>query len=228
MSESDWIALFLTLKLSLVTAVALIILALPLAWHLAHSKSKSTAILESVITLPLVLPPTVIGFYLLLALGERGWLGKIWADLGGNPLPFTFSGLIFASIIYSFPFAVQPLALGFSRPAFRRYLQNTSLHRVPRVAVFFKVILPLNWDAIAQAFVMTFAHTIGEFGVALMIGGNIPGETKVVSISIFDAVELANYQSAHRLSLVLIGIAGVALTMIYGLKRFGTRYYGTE
>jgi molybdate transport system permease protein len=224
LGDATWAALLLTLKLSLVSSLALMLVAAPLAWWVARSKSRFTSFVESVITLPLVLPPTVIGFYLLLALSQNSLLGRLWVDLGGAPLPFTFTGLVIASVVYSLPFAVQPMVQAFSRPAFVRYLQSAGVLGVSRPEIFFRVVWPLSMDGIAQAFVLTFAHTIGEFGVVLMLGGNIPGETKVVSIAVFEAVELADFQSAHQMSLILIGISAIALTIIYALRRRGRRY----
>lgn len=211
-------ALLLTLKLAFFSTLILLIVATPVAWFLAHSEFKGKFIIEALIALPLVLPPTVLGFYLLIALGPNGpggWVAQIWGDY---TLAFSFTGLLIGSIIYSLPFVVQPLQNGFSligrKPLDIAYTLNANF-----LDGFRHVILPLAKPAYISAATLGFAHTLGEFGVVLMIGGNIPGETQVVSIAIFEQVESLQYQQAHILSGILLAISFVMLTIIYAGRK---------
>ncbi|HKM68379.1 MAG TPA: molybdate ABC transporter permease subunit [Candidatus Acidoferrum sp.] len=211
-------ALFLSLRLSATVSVLLLVLALPLAYGLAFSSWRGKFLVESVVALPLVLPPTVIGFYALVAMGPRGPLGKIWQSLFGHPLAFTFAGLVVASLFYSFPFAVQPLVASFEALD-RRILDASAILGAGRARTFFRVILPLAWPGVLTALVLSFAHTLGEFGVVLMVGGNLPGITRTVSIDIYDRVQALDYAAAHQTALLLLLISFVVLSIVYGVNR---------
>lgn len=216
----DWEAIALSIRLATATTVILILLAIPLAAWLAFSRRRWTVIVEALVALPLVLPPTVLGFYLLVALGPRSPIGRWWESLTGSTLPFTFTGLLVASVLYSLPFAVQPLLAAFAGVDPRLREASSILGR-GRVATTLKVVLPLSRAGLATAAVLTFAHTIGEFGVVLMIGGNIPGQTRTVSISIYDSVQSFDYAAAARTSLVLLVFSLIVLTTTYALQRRG-------
>jgi len=198
-TPDDWAALRLTLLLASATTLLLLLLATPLAWRLARSNSLLCSMVSAVVTMPLVLPPTVLGFYLLVLLGERGPLGQLTLALGLGLLPFSFAGLLLASMVYSLPFAVQPLLQAF-RALGPRPLEVAATLRSSPLDTFFKVVLPLSKSGLVNAIVMTFAHTVGEFGVVLMIGGSIPGRTRVVSVQIYEHVEALAYPQAHRLA----------------------------
>jgi len=210
--------LWLSIQLATVTASALLILATPLAWWLARTQSAVKPVLEATVALPLVLPPTVIGFYLLVLLGPYGTLGKTWVSLTGESLTFSFSGLVVASIIYSLPFAVQPLQYAFESLG-RRNLEAAWTLGASPLDAFFSVAMPQSARGYLNAAVMSFAHTLGEFGIVLMVGGNIPGETRVISIAIYDHVESLNYSSAHRLSAILLVFAFLALLSLFVVNR---------
>ena len=199
MSSDDLQAVWLTVKLATVTTVVLLVIAMPLAWWLAHARSRLSAVVGAVVTLPLVLPPTVLGFYLLVAFGPQGWGGRLTQSLGLGLLPFTFAGLVVASVIYSLPFAVQPLRHAFEAVG-RRPMEVAATLRAGPVDAFFSVALPLARPGLITAAILSFAHTVGEFGVVLMIGGNIPTETRVVSTQIYGHVEALDYAQAHWLS----------------------------
>lgn len=218
LTETDVSAFWVTLKLAAVGTVILIILAAPLAWWLAHTRWKGKVIVETLVAMPLVMPPTVMGFYLLLWLGPNGWLGGMLESLGARHLAFTFTGIVLGSMFFSLPFVVQPLQNAFSA-AGARALEVAMTLRASPWDRFFTVILPLSRRGFLSAFVLSFAHTFGEFGMILMIGGNIPGETKVASIAIYDHVETMNYSAAHALSLVLVGSSFCLLMLIYVLNR---------
>ncbi len=209
---------WLTLKLAAVTTLILLLLSTPLAWWLAHSKSKWAAAVEAIVALPLVLPPTVLGFYLLLALGANGIIGGPWSQLTGAALTFTFTGLVIASVIYSLPFVVQPLQNAFVAVG-RKPLDVALLLRASHLDAFFSVILPLAKRGYITAAVTGFAHTMGEFGVVLMVGGSIPGETQVLSIAIYEHVEVMDYGSAHILSAGLLVFTFIVLLMVYVFNR---------
>jgi len=211
-------ALFLSVRLAVTVAILLIVIALPLAYGLAFSTWRGKFLVESIVALPLVLPPTVIGFYALVAMGPRGPLGKIWQAFFGHPLAFTFAGLVVASLFYSLPFAVQPLVTSFEGLD-RRILDASAILGAGRARTFFRVILPLAWPGVLTALVLSFAHTLGEFGVVLMVGGNLPGITRTVSIDIYDRVQALDYAGAHQTALLLLLISFVVLSVVYGVNR---------
>ena len=210
----DWAPVWLTLKLASLTTLILLLLATPLAWWLAHCRRWYKQPLAAVVALPLVLPPTVLGFYLLLLLGPEGPVGRFTQALGLGTLPFTFEGLVVASVIYSLPFAVQPLQNAFEAldPG---TLEAAATLRATPWDRFLSIVLPLARPGFLSAAVLSFAHTVGEFGVVLMIGGNIPGETRVLSVAVFDHVEMLEYDQAHLLSAGLIGFAFLVLLTLY-------------
>jgi len=216
--ESDITALFITLKLAAITTLILLLLGTPLAWWLANTRWRYKFMLEAVIALPLVLPPTVLGFYLLIALGSNGPLGKFMNFLGGQSLAFTFTGLVIGSVIYSLPFVVQPLQNSFNLIG-RRPMEVAATLRASPLDRFFTVIVPLARPGFFTAIILGFAHTVGEFGVVLMIGGNLPGETQVVSIAIYDHVESLSYSHAHGLSALLLISSFALLITVYALNR---------
>lgn len=211
-------AFMVTLKLAVFSTLILLAVGTPLAWWLAHSRFKYKAIIEAVIALPLVLPPTVLGFYLLVSMGPNGPIGEAVQWLGGQPLAFTFTGLIIGSVIYSMPFVVQPLQNAFSAIGKRPMEVAATLGARP-LDRFFTVAMPLARSGFITAAVLGFAHTLGEFGVVLMIGGNIPGETQVLSIAIYDHVEALEYTQAHWLSGGLILLSFLMLVSIYTVNR---------
>lgn len=218
LSEADLTALAITLKLATLTTAILLLLGTPLAWWLARTRWRLKFLLEAVIALPLVLPPTVLGFYLLLALGPSGFLGGLMNSLGGRPLAFSFAGLVIGSVIYSLPFVVQPLQDAFNAVG-RRPLEAAATLRASPLDRFFSVAVPLARPGFFTAAVLGFAHTLGEFGVVLMIGGNIPGETRVASIAIYDHVESLDYSNAHWLSATLLITSFILLILVYALNR---------
>lgn len=210
----DLAALTLSLRLAGLTTLCLLVLATPLAAWLASGHSIPRRMVQAAVALPLILPPTVLGFYLLEGLGPATTLGRTLIKLLGHPLAFTFSGLVVASVIYSLPFAVQPLVLGFQSVP-RGLTETASVLGASPFKVFSRIILPLSRLSFVTAGVLTFAHTVGEFGVVLMIGGDIPGFTRTLSISIYDQVQEANYTAANRTSLALIAVSFVALLAVY-------------
>ncbi len=218
LNDSDLSALFITLKLAVITTIILLIIGTPLAWWLARSRLRFKFLIEAVIALPLVLPPTVLGFYLLIALGPNGPIGGALQSLGGQPLAFTFTGLIIGSVFYSMPFVVQPLQSAFSAIG-ERPLEVAATLRASPLDRFFTVVVPLARPGFLTASVLGFAHTIGEFGVVLMIGGNIPGQTQVLSIAIYDHVEALEYSQAHWLSGGLLLLSFIMLMTVYALNR---------
>ena len=210
--------LWLSVKLAGITTLLLLVLATPIAWWLAQTRSGMKPLVQSLVALPIVLPPTVMGFYLLIVLGPAGALGSWWVELTGSALTFTFTGLVIASCIYSLPFAVQPLAVAFESLG-KQKLEAAWMLGASKTDAFFSVALPLSVRGYLGAMVLSFAHTLGEFGVILMVGGNIPGETRVVSIAIYDQVESLNYAAAHRLSALLLVVAFVALFTMFLVNR---------
>jgi len=218
LNEADLTALAITLKLALVSTLILLMLGTPLAWWLARTRWRFKFIPEAIVALPLVLPPTVLGFYLLIVLGPHGPVGGLLETLGGRPLAFTFTGLVIGSIIYSMPFVVQPLQDAFSAIG-RRPMEVAATLRASPLDRFFTVAVPLERPGFLTAAILGFAHTIGEFGVVLMIGGNIPGETRVASIAIYDHVEGLEYAHAHWLSGALLLISFLLLIFVYGVNR---------
>jgi len=206
--------LFLTIKLAMITTIILIVIGTPIAWWLANTRIKIKPVIEALVALPIVLPPTVMGFYLLIFLGPNGGLGSFWVELTGQPLTFSFLGLVIASVIYSFPFVVQPLQGAFETVGNDLMEAAHTLGAKPLDA-FFSIAVPMAKRGYLTAFILGFAHTLGEFGVVLMIGGNIPGETRLISIAIYDHVESLEYTEAHVLSLILIGFAFVSMLMMF-------------
>ncbi len=213
----DWQPVWLTLKLASVTTFILLLLGTPIAWWLARTRAWYKQPLAAVLALPLVLPPTVLGFYLLLLLGPKGPVGTFTQAIGLGTLPFTFAGLVVASVIYSLPFTVQPLQNTFESLG-ERLLEAASTLRASPWDRFVSIVIPLARPGFLTAAVLSFAHTVGEFGVVLMIGGNIPGETKVLSVAVYDHVEMLEYDQAHLLSAGMLGFAFVVLVSLYLLN----------
>jgi len=191
---------------------------IPIAYWITYSRRRWKFLVEAVIALPIVLPPTVLGFYVLMALGTRSPLGRYWESLTGHPLAFTFEGLIIGSVLYSLPFAVQPFGASFSAVDPKLLRASASLGQSP-TRTFRRVVLPLSKAGLITGFVLSFAHTLGEFGVVLMIGGNIPGVTRTISIDIYDQVQAGNYSSANQTALVLLIISFLVLSVVYGVNR---------
>ena len=214
----DYAALLLSLRLAAWTTLVLLGVGLPISWWLATSRWRWKFLVEAVVSLPLVLPPTVLGFYLLLALGPRSPLGRAFESLVGHTLPFSFGGLLVASVLYSLPFSVQPFTAALAGVD-RRLLEASWCLGVSRFQTFLRVALPLAAPGILSGMVLTFAHTLGEFGVVLMVGGNLEGRTRTASISIYDSVQALDYASAGRTSLVLLVFSFVVLALTYGLQR---------
>ena len=218
----DWQAIGLSLKLASATTTILLLIGAPIAYWLTFSKRRWKFLIEAVVAMPLVLPPTVLGFYLLIALGPRSPIGAFYASITGGMLPFSFTGLLIASVIYSLPFTVQPLTAAF-RSVDRRLIEASWCLGVSRAATFRRVIAPLARAGIAAGAVLSFAHTMGEFGVVLMVGGNIAGVTRTASISIFDQVQALDYDGALRTSLALLIFSFTALAITYALQRGARR-----
>jgi len=211
-------ALLLSLRLALCVSAILFVIGVPLAHWLAFTTWRGKFLLEAIVALPLVLPPTVLGFYVLIALGPQGPLGKVWQSLFGHGLAFTFEGLVLASVLYSFPFAVQPLIASFESVD-RKLLDASAVLGASRARTFFRVILPLSIPGVVTALVLSFAHTIGEFGVVLMVGGNLPGITRTVSIDIYDHVQSLEYAQANRMALLLLALSFAVLALVYAVNR---------
>jgi len=218
LNPDDLTALWITLKLAAITTLILLVLGTPLAWWLARTRARIKPAVDAMVALPLVLPPTVLGFYMLLALGPDGFIGKLSYMLGGSSLAFTFTGLVIGSVIYSLPFVVQPLQNSFSTIGKRPLEVAATLGATP-LDRFFTVALPLSRHGYLTAAVLGFAHTLGEFGVVLMIGGNLPGATQVLSISIYEHVETLEYGRAHLLSAVLLVLSFILLCSVYAVNR---------
>lgn len=214
----DWQALTLTLRLSLVTASALLLIALPIAYWIAYSPRRWKFLAQAATALPLVMPPTVLGFYVLVAFGSSSPLGRLYQHWTGHTLAFTFEGLVVGSVLYSMPFAVQPLVTSFLGID-PKLIQASRVLGASRLATFFRVVLPLSISGLATAVALTFAHTFGEFGVVLMVGGDIPGLTRTISIDVFDKVEAGNYAAANITSLVLLAVSFVILALVYAWNR---------
>jgi molybdate transport system permease protein len=210
----DFQALGLTLRLAATTTVVLLALGIPLAYWLASTRTRLCPLVEAITTLPILLPPTVLGFYLLILLGPHTAIGRAAARLLGHPLAFSFSGLVVGSVLYSLPFAVQPLAAGF-RSVDAALLEQARLLSAGRLRTLTSVLLPLSTHSVVAAAALCFTHTVGEFGVVLMIGGDIPGATRTLSIAIYDQVQEFSYTAANRTSLLLIGVAVLALVLLY-------------
>jgi len=214
----DWSAVLLSVRLAAVVAAILLGIGMPIAYWLAFSRWRWKFLAEAVVALPLVLPPTVLGFYVLVAIGSRSPLGRLWTDWTGHGLAFTFEGLVIASILYSLPFAVQPMAAAFSQVD-RSLLEASATLGASWRRTFLRIILPLSLEGVLAGVVLAFAHTIGEFGVVLMVGGNLPGVTRTVSIAIYDSVQSLDYQAANRTALLLLAFSFTVLTAVYGLRR---------
>ncbi len=217
MPEVDLTAIWLTLKLATLTTAILLVIGTPLAWNLSHTRGWWRGPVNAIVTLPFVLPPTVLGFYLLILMGPNGPVGKFCHWIGLPTLPFSFSGLLVASVVYSLPFVVQPLQNSFETIGLQP-LEAAATLRASPLDTFFSVILPLAKPGYLTAIVMGFAHTVGEFGVVLMIGGNIPGKTRVLSVSIYDHVEALEYAQAHWLSAGMLAFAFLVLLALYLLN----------
>ncbi|MGA2145866.1 MAG: molybdate ABC transporter permease subunit [Bryobacteraceae bacterium] len=214
----DWQAIFLSLRLATLTTVLLLVAGTPLAYWLAFSPRRWKSAVEAVVALPLVLPPTVLGFYVLVAIGPRSPIGALYGKLFGGTLPFSFGGLLVGSLLYSLPFTVQPVAAAFAGVD-RRLIEAARCLGASRWKTFIGVVAPLSRGGIGAGAVLTFAHTVGEFGVVLMVGGNIAGSTRTVSISIYDQVEALDYTAAWHTSLLLAGFSFVVLVLAYSLGR---------
>jgi molybdate transport system permease protein len=221
-SPDAWQAIVLTLQLAGVTTVILLLLSTPLAWWLSQTRSRWRSSISALVTLPLVLPPTVLGFYILVLLGPQGWVGQFTEWLGVGLLSFTFTGLVIGSVVFSLPFAVQPIQHAFEALG-PRPMEVAATLRAKPLDAFFSVALPQAKSGLLTATVLTFAHTVGEFGVVLMIGGNIPGETRVVSTQIFGYVEAMQYTEAHWLAGGMVVFSFAVLLMLSGLKRTNQR-----
>src|SRR5436853_7828116 len=214
----DWQAFWLTLRLAVLVAAVLVVIGLPIAYWITYSRWRWKFLAEAVVALPIVIPPTVLGFYVLLALGPRSPLGRWWEALTGHSLAFTFEGLVIGSILYSLPFAVQPFAASFSAVDSKLIAASATLG-ASSTQTFFRVILPLSISGLVTGVALSFAHTMGEFGVVLMVGGNIPGVTRTVSIDIYDKVQAFDYSAANTMAIVLLAISFTVLSVIYALNR---------
>jgi molybdate transport system permease protein len=214
----DWQAIWLTARLAAIVSAILLVISLPLAHWLTFSRRRWTFLVESVVSLPLVLPPTVLGFYLLMAMGSRSPLGRWWTEWTGHGLAFTFEALIVASVFYSLPFAVQPIAAAFAQvdPPLR---EASATLGASRWRTFSRITLPLSVEGVIVGLVLSFAHTVGEFGVVLMVGGNLPGVTRTVSMAIYDDVQALRYEQANQTALVLLAFSLLVLLAVYGLRR---------
>jgi molybdate transport system permease protein len=214
----NWQALWLTLRLAALVAAVLVVLGLPVAYWITYSRWRWKFLAEAAVALPIVLPPTVLGFYVLVALGSHSPLGRWWQSVTGHTLAFTFEGLAIGSVVYSLPFAVQPFAASFAAVDTKLVAASSTLG-ASTLRTFFRVILPLSLPGLVTGVALSFAHTMGEFGVVLMVGGNIPGVTRTVSIDIYDQVQSVNYAAANQTALVLLGISFAVLALVYALNR---------
>lgn len=214
----DWQAFGLTIRLATLVSLGLLVIGLPIAYRIAYSRWRWKFLVEAIIAMPIVLPPTVLGFYLLLAMGSRSPLGRWWQALTGHSLAFSFEGLLIGSIVYSLPFAVQPFAAAFAAVDSRLLAASATLG-AGRLRTFFRVILPLSLPGVVSGIALSFAHTMGEFGVVLMVGGNIPGVTRTVSIEIYDRVQAFDFAAAHQTAAVLLVLSFMILSLVYALNR---------
>ena len=214
----NWTAIGVTCKLASLTSLTLLIIGLPIAYWLTYSKWRWKFLIESIVALPLVLPPTVLGFYILIAIGPHSPIGRFYTDLVGHPLPFSFQGLLLASILYSLPFAVQPFATAFEQVD-RKLIEASWTLGLSKLKTFFRLILPLSTAGLITGVVLSFAHTLGEFGVVLMVGGNIEGLTRTVSIEIYDEVQALNYATAAKTSALLLLVSYAVLLLVYAMNR---------
>jgi molybdate transport system permease protein len=211
-------ALILSLQLAAIVCLSLLVIGLPIAYWIAFSPWRWKFLVESVVALPLVLPPTVLGFYVLLAIGARSPLGQAWSGMFGQGLAFSFEGLVLASILYSLPFAVQPFAAAFSQVD-RGVIEAAALLGASRLRTFLQIIIPLSINGVVTGIVLSFAHTLGEFGVVMMVGGNLPGETRTVSVAIYDDVQALEYARANSTAFVLLLFSVGVLALVYALNR---------
>ena len=214
----DWQAFWLTIRLAMTVTAVLVVLGFPLAYWIAFSHWRWKFIVEAIVALPIVLPPTVLGFYVLIALGQRGPIGRWWQAITGHTLAFTFAGLVIGSVLYSLPFTVQPIASSLAAVD-TRLLAASEVLGASKSRTFWRVLVPLSIPGLITGIALTFAHTMGEFGVVLMVGGNIPGATRTLSINIYDQVQDLNYAAANTTALTLIAIAFVLLSIVYSLNR---------
>ena len=214
----NWTAILLTLKLAALTSGILLVVGMPIAYWLTYSRRRWKFLVESVVALPLVLPPTVLGFYVLVAIGPKSPLGQWYQAIVGHPLVFTFEGLVLASVLYSLPFAVQPFTAAFGAVDPKLVEASWTLG-ISKLATFFRVTLPLSVAGVVTGVVLSFAHTLGEFGVVLMVGGNIQGVTRTVSIDIYDEVQALNYVGAAQTALVLLVFSFLILSVVYAMNR---------
>ncbi len=214
----EWSAIALSIRLATVVSLVLLVIGVPIAYWLTFSTWRGKFIVEAIVALPLVLPPTVLGFYILVAIGARSPIGRAWEAWTGHGLAFTFEALVIASILYSLPFAVQPMASAFAQID-RSLLEASALLGAGRLRTFWRVIVPLARDGILTAAILAFAHTLGEFGVVLMVGGNLPGITRTVSIAIYDEVQSLNMAAAHQTALALLIFSFITLAAVYALSR---------
>jgi molybdate transport system permease protein len=227
MTAADWSAILLTAELAATTTLALLLVGTPLAWWLARTRTRFKPLWASLVAMPLVLPPSVLGFYLLLLMGPQGPVGQLTQALGLGRLPFTFAGLVVGSVLYSMPFVVQPLQQAFEAIGVRT-LEAAATLRAGAWDRFFTVALPLARPGLVTACVLGFAHTVGEFGVVLMIGGNIPGATRVLSVAIYDHVEASEYADAHRLAAFMVAFALLVLVTLYAVNRTAREEAGAD
>ncbi|MGH9603962.1 MAG: molybdate ABC transporter permease subunit [Terriglobales bacterium] len=214
----NWEAITLTAKLAAVVSALLLLIGTPIAYWIAFSRWRWKFLVEAVVALPLVLPPTVLGFYVLVALGPRSPLGRWYESVTGHGLAFTFEALVVASVLYSLPFAVQPIASAFASVDAKLLAASATLG-ASRWRTFRRVVMPLSVGGIVTGFVLSFAHTLGEFGVVLMVGGNLPGVTRTVSIDIYDEVQALNYAGANQTALLLLVVSFIVLSLVYALNR---------
>jgi len=214
----DWQAFWLTIRLAVVVSAILAVVGLPIAYWITYSRWRWKFLVEAVVALPIVLPPTVLGFYVLVALGSRSPLGRWWQGLTGHTLAFTFTGLVIGSLIYSLPFAVQPFAAAFALVD-RRLIAASATLGASKLRTFSRIVLPLSIPGLVTGVALSFAHTMGEFGVVLMVGGNIPGVTRTVSIDIYDRVQALDYAAANQTALVLLAVSFASLCLIYAVNR---------
>ncbi|HEV8209818.1 MAG TPA: molybdate ABC transporter permease subunit [Vicinamibacterales bacterium] len=214
----DWTAIWLSVRLAAATTLVLLAIGVPLAYWIVFSPRRWKFLVEAIVALPLVLPPTVLGFYVLVGIGPMSPVGRAYARIAGQGLPFTFEGLLIASVLYSMPFAVQPFAVEFASVD-RRLLEASWSLGVSPLETFRRVVIPLSVRGLVTGIVLSFAHTLGEFGVVLMVGGNLPGVTRTVSISIYDAVQSLDYAAASRTSLLLLIVSFIILASTYSLQR---------
>lgn len=223
----NWEAFWLSVKLATIVSATLFVIGIPTAYWLTSSRWRGKFLVEAAVALPIVLPPTVLGYYVLVALGSRSPLGRWWQSLTGHTLAFSFEGLVIGSLLYSLPFAVQPFAASFGAVDRALLRASASLGHSP-LRTFWRVVLPLSKAGLVTGFTLSLAHTLGEFGVVLMVGGNIPGVTRTISIDIYDQVQASNYASANATALVLLTISFLLLSVVYGLNRYGLNRYGLK